>query len=177
MRRGSKIMVLVAVALAVLVALGVPQAGAAAKEVVIGLQCDRVGPTNTIGPFFCAGVHDYVKLVNKKGGVEGYQVRVLEIDHKYEVPLGVEAYERHKREGAVSILLYGTPHTYALTPKLTEDKIPGTSPGFGRADATDGTRYPYIFPIAATYWSQATASVKYVLDQAKGQRPDRKSVV
>ncbi len=170
-RRGTTLIIPLAIALGWGVALGVPEAGAAAKEVVIGLQCDRVGPTNTIGPFFCAGVHDYVKLVNKKGGVEGYQVRVLEIDHKYEVPLAVESYERHKREGAVSILLYGTPQTYALTPKLTEDKIPGTSPGFGRADATDGTRYPYIFPIAATYWSQATASVKYILEQVKGKRP------
>ena len=170
-RRGIIVIATLALLVGGLLAVGVPQAGAAAKEVVIGLQCDRVGPTNTIGPFFCAGVHDYVKLVNKKGGVEGYQVRALEIDHKYEVPLAVESYERHKREGAVSILLYGTPQTYALTPKLTEDKIPGTSPGFGRADATDGTRYPYIFPIAATYWSQAAASVKYILDQAKGKRP------
>lgn len=147
-----------------------PRAGAAAKEVVIGVHCDRVGPTNTIGPFFCAGVHDYVKLVNKKGGVEGYQIRAFEIDMKYEVPLAVEAYQRQKQEGAVSILLYGTPQTYALAPKLNEDKIPGTAPGFGRADAADG-RLPYVFPIAATYWSQATASVKYVLDHAKGQRP------
>ena len=149
---------------------GVPPAGAAAKEAVIGMHCDRVGPTNTIGPFFCAGAHDYVKLVNKKGGVEGYQIRLSEIDMKYEVPLAVEAYQRQKQEGAVSIMLYGTPQTYALAPKLAEDKILGTSPGFGRADAADG-RLPYIFPIAATYWSQATASVKYILDQVKGQRP------
>jgi branched-chain amino acid transport system substrate-binding protein len=170
MRRGSRITVIIAAALGGLLAAGVPRAGAAAKEVVIGVQCDRTGATNTIGPFFCAGVHDYIHLVNKKGGVEGYQIRGFEIDMKYEVPLAVEAYQRQKQEGAVSIMLYGTPQTYALTPKLTEDKIPGTSPGFGRADASDG-RLPYIFPIAATYWSQATASVKYIMDQVKGHRP------
>ena len=42
---------------------------------------------------------------------------------------GVESYERHKKEGAVSIAVYGTPHIYALAAKLTEDRIPGTSPG------------------------------------------------
>jgi tetratricopeptide (TPR) repeat protein len=37
---------------------------------------------------------------------------------------------------------------YARTEKLTEAQIPGTSPGFGRADATDVIRYPYMFPDA-----------------------------
>jgi branched-chain amino acid transport system substrate-binding protein len=66
--------------------------------------------------------------------------------------------------------VYGTPQIYALTQKLTEDKIPGTSPGFGKAAAADGTRYPYIFPIAATYWSQGTAAVKFAKDQLGGLR-------
>lgn len=55
--------------------------------------------------------------------------------------------------------------TADLAWKLTQDHIPGTSPGFGRADAADGTRYPYIFPIAATYWSQAAAAVQFVKRQ------------
>ena len=54
---------------------------------------------------------------------------------------------------------------YALTQKLMEDRIPGTSPGFGRADAADGVRYPYLFPIAATYWSQGAAAVHFVKQQ------------
>jgi len=116
----------------------------------------------------CPGYHDYVRLVNSKGGVDGHRIKAIEIDHEYKVPQGVEAYERHKKEGAVAISLYGTPHTYALTQKLTEDKIPGTSPGFGRGDSADGIRYPYIFPLAASYWSQAAASVKYAKDQLGG---------
>jgi branched-chain amino acid transport system substrate-binding protein len=140
----------------------------AKDEIVIGLQCDRTGATQVVGVNLCPGYHDYVKLVNAKGGVEGHPIRVIEIDHEYKVPLGVEAYERHKKEGAVLISLYGTPQTYALTQKLTEDKIPGTSPGFGRADSADGKRYPYIFPIAATYWSQATGAVKFTSDQLGG---------
>ena len=152
------------------VALGAPAPAAPNQEIVVGLQCDRTGATQTVGVHLCPGYHDYVNLVNSKGGIMGHKIRALEIDHEYKVPQGVEAYERHKKEGAVLISLYGTPHTYALTQKLTEDRIPGTSPGFGRADAADGTRYPYIFPIAATYWSQATAAVKFAGDQLKGLR-------
>ena len=64
--------------------------------------------------------------------------------------------------------VYGTPHVYALAQKLTEDRIPGTSPGFGSAAAADGQRYPYIFPIAATYWSQGAAAVDFVKKQLGG---------
>jgi branched-chain amino acid transport system substrate-binding protein len=147
---------------------GNPSPAAAQKEVVIGLQCDRTGATQTVGVYLCPGYHDYIKLVNFKGGVEGYKIKAIEIDHEYKVPQGMEAYERHKKEGAVLISLYGTPHTQALTAKLTEDRIPGTSPGFGTAAATDGTKYPYIFPIAATYWSQGTAAVEFAGKQMGG---------
>jgi branched-chain amino acid transport system substrate-binding protein len=157
----------VAILTAVLFALGGAVPIHAAQDIMIGLQCDRTGPTQTVGVVLCPGYHDYVDLVNEKGGVDGHMIRVHEIDHEYKVPPAVESYERFKTEGAVLIALYGTPQTYALTEKLTEDRIPGTSPGFGRADATDGMRYPYIFPIAATYWSQATAAVKFVKDQLK----------
>ena len=143
---------------------------AANHEIVIGLECDRTGPTQVVGVNLCPGYDDYIALVNSRGGVAGHTLKVIEIDHEYKVPAAVEAYERQKKDGAVLIGLYGTPQTYALTQKLTEDRIPGTSPGFGRADATDGTRYPYVFPIAATYWSQATAAVKFAGDQLKGLR-------
>ena len=137
-------------------------------EIVIGLQCDRTGATQTVGVNLCPGYHDYIKLVNSKGGVGGHTIRAIEIDHEYKVPQGMEAYERHKKEGAVVIGVYGTPHVYALAQKLTEDRIPGTSPGFGSAAAADGQRYPYIFPIAATYWSQGAAAVDFVKKQLGG---------
>ena len=50
----------------------------------------------------------------------------------------MEAYERLKRDGAVATLDYGTPIVYALTPRHMDDKIPAITPGFGRADSTDG---------------------------------------
>jgi branched-chain amino acid transport system substrate-binding protein len=140
----------------------------AGHEIVIGLQCDRTGATQTVGVYLCPGYHDYVALVNSKGGVEGHKIKAIEIDHEYKVPPAMESYERHKKEGAVLIGIYGTPQTYALTQRLTEDKIPGTSPGFGSAAAADGTRYPYIFPIAATYWSQAAAAADFAKKQLGG---------
>ena len=147
---------------------------AANHEIVIGMQCDRTGATQTVGVKLCPGYHDYIKLINSKGGIEGHKIKAIEIDHEYKVPQGMESYERHKKEGAVLIGIYGTPHTYALMAKLLEDRIPGTSPGFGSAAAADGQRYPYLFPIAATYWSQGAAAVKFAKDQLGGNLKGKK---
>jgi branched-chain amino acid transport system substrate-binding protein len=144
------------------------------SEIVIGVQCDRTGPTQIVGTVLCPAFHDYVALVNSKGGVDGHPIKAIEIDHEYKVPPAVESYERHKKEGAVTMAVYGTPQIYALTAKLTEDRIPGTSPGFGSAAAADGARYPYIFPIAATYWSQGAAAVEFVKKQLGGNLKGKK---
>ena len=143
-------------------------------EIVIGVQCDRTGPTQIVGTVLCPAFHDYVALVNSRGGVEGFKIKALEIDHEYKVPPAVESYERHKKDGAVTMAIYGTPQIYALAAKLTEDRIPGTSPGFGSAAAADGVRYPYIFPIAATYWSQGAAAIDFVKKQMGGSLKGKK---
>ena len=144
------------------------------SEIVIGVQCDRTGPTQIVGTVLCPAFHDYIALVNSRGGVDGHPIKAIEIDHEYKVPPAVESYERHKKEGAVTMAVYGTPQIYALTAKLTEDRIPGTSPGFGSAAAADGARYPFIFPIAATYWSQGAAAVDFVKKQLSGNLKGKK---
>ncbi|HKW92512.1 MAG TPA: ABC transporter substrate-binding protein [Methylomirabilota bacterium] len=168
---------LLAISTALVLLIGTPLVAvrpvAAAQDIVLGLQCDRTGPTQVVGVKFCPGYNDYIALVNSQGGVMGHKLRVVEVDNEYKVPPAIEGYEREKKDGAVIIALYGTPQTYALTEKLTEDQIPGTSPGFGRAAAADGTRYPYVFPIAATYWSQGAAAVQFARDQL-GTLKDKK---
>ncbi|HJZ33164.1 MAG TPA: ABC transporter substrate-binding protein [Hyphomicrobiaceae bacterium] len=160
--------------LASVLALVAGAAMAQEKELVFGLQCDRTGATQTVGVFLCPGYHDYINLLNSKGGIEGYKIKVLEIDNEYKVPPAMEAHERFKKEGAVLEGLYGTPQTAALNKKLEEDKMLGTSPGFGTAAATDGKRYPYTFPIAASYWSQGAAAVSFAKKQLGGSLKDKK---
>lgn len=160
MRRNGWIAVVLVLSLAL--ATAVP--AAADHPIKVGGQCDRTGATKLVGVEICPGVTDYIKLVNKKGGVLGHKLDYTEIEHGYTVDRGVEAYERLKRDGAVAVFDYGTPIVYALSPRHMDDKIPGITPGFGRADSTDGTVWPFIFPMAATYWSQAGAGMKYIKD-------------
>jgi len=144
------------------------------KEVLIGGLCDRTGATQVNGIGICPAFQDYYDLINSKGGIEGFKIKFMEIDHEYKVPPAVEAYEREKLEGATSIMVYGTPQVQALNQKLTEDKIPGTSPGFGIAASADGKRFPYLFPVAATYWSQGAAAIKFAKDNLGGSLKDKK---
>ena len=149
-------------------------AAAQQKEVLIGMQCDRTGATQITGVVLCPAMHDYYDLVNAGGGVGGYTIKADEIDNEYKVPQAVEAYQRQKQEGAVLMTLYGTPMTVALNQRLEEDKIATTSPGFGISAAADGTRYPYLFPIAATYWSQGAAAVQFAKDKLGGNLKGKK---
>src|ERR1051325_3724880 len=141
--------------------LAAATASAKDKQVRIGFQCDRTGPTQVVGIRLCPAVHDYIDLINSQGGIEGFKIVADELDNEYKVPPAVEEYGRQKGEGAVAMILYGTPQVQALNKKLEEDKIPGTSPGFGISASADGKRFPYLFPIAATYWSQGAAAVQF----------------
>ncbi|MEZ5849262.1 MAG: ABC transporter substrate-binding protein [Hyphomicrobiaceae bacterium] len=144
------------------------------KEIVIGAQCDRTGPTQIVGTVLCPAYHHYMNLVNKRGGVEGYKIKVIEIDHEYKVPPAIEAHERFKKEGAVMTSAFGTPQLIALLKKFDEDKMPVTSPGIGSSAAADGKKYNYVFPIAATYWSQTGGAVKYAKDRLGGNLKGKK---
>ncbi|HTI79801.1 MAG TPA: ABC transporter substrate-binding protein [Acetobacteraceae bacterium] len=162
----------IATALALCVAAG--GASAQQKEILIGSQCDRTGPTQLVGTIFCPAVQDYVNLVNSQGGVGGYKVVINELDNNYQVPSAIEEYERHKQQGMVSTLIWGTPQAEALNPRLEKDHIPGTSPGFGSAAAANGGKYQYLFPLAATYWSQGAAGIQFIKDKLGGDLKGKK---
>jgi branched-chain amino acid transport system substrate-binding protein len=72
------------------------------------------------------------------------------------------------------MILYGTPQVQALNQKLNEDHIPATSPGFGISASADGKRFPYLFPVAATYWSQGAAAIQFAKQKLGGSLKGKK---
>jgi len=172
MRNLAKLTLTLAAAAAGLAYAG--SAMAADKELLIGVQCDRTGPTQIVGTVLCPAMQDYYKLVNSKGGIDGWMIKGDEIDNAYKVPESIEAYERQKQMGALVMTFYGTPQTVALNQRLEQDKMPTTSPGFGISAAADGNRFPYLFPIAATYWSQGAAAISFAKQQLGGDLKGKK---
>jgi branched-chain amino acid transport system substrate-binding protein len=146
----------------------------AEKTIVIGMQNDRTGPTQIVGNILGPATHHYIDLINKNGGLDGYKIEAPETDTQYQVPPAIEEYEHAKQMDAVSVMLYGTPQTEALAPRLDSDHIPGTCPGFGPAPASNGARFPYVFPIAANYWSQGAAALQFAKEQLGNNLHDKK---
>jgi branched-chain amino acid transport system substrate-binding protein len=83
----------------------------------------------------------------------------------------VECYEKLKNNGPTGAALvnpYSTGITYQLIPKAAVDKIPIHSMGYGRTASADGRVFEWAFNFPTTYWSQASAFVKYVGEQEGG---------
>ncbi len=152
--------------LALVVSVGVGQG----KVLKIGNFCDRLGPTQTIGVKYCVGFHDYMDLVNSRGGVEGWKVEHNEIEHGYAVPKAVEGYNKFKAEGYLAVVSYGTPITDALKTFANRDKISLLTPGFGISDVEDAAKFPYVFVGVASYKSQIAAIYQYIKESWKENR-------
>jgi branched-chain amino acid transport system substrate-binding protein len=133
----------------------------------------RTGPYAPNGIPFADGYADYLDMINARdGGVNGVKITYEECETGYNNDKGVECYERLKNKGPTGASLVdplSTGITYALIERATADKIPVVSMGYGRADASYGAVFPYVFTLPATYWAQADALIKYVAQQEGGE--------
>src|SRR5258705_13464539 len=114
MKRRAFMRGILAIATALVLAAGslltaAPSHAQSKSEIVIGVQCDRTGPTQIVGTVLCPAFHDYIALVNSRGGVDGHPIKAIEIDNENKWPPPVESYERQKKEGAGTMAVNGTP--------------------------------------------------------------------
>jgi branched-chain amino acid transport system substrate-binding protein len=157
---------------AVALALGAgPLAGVIAaqdKVMFVPLLVYRTGPFAPNGIPSANGFNDYFNLINERdGGINGVKIAWEECETQYKTDLGVECYERLKGKlgGAVLVNPFSTGITYQLIPKAPVDKIVIHSSGYGMTASADGRWFPWVFNFPMTYWSQASAFIKYVAAQ------------
>jgi branched-chain amino acid transport system substrate-binding protein len=163
---------------AVLVRLVGVTVGAVGGEQFIPILGYREGALKALGISMTNGFIDYVTLLNERdGGIHGVPLVWEECETVYDIDRGVECYERLKSKGstgAAVVVPPGTPITYALLERATQDRIPLLTPGFGRSDASDGRVFPYVFTAPTNYWSLNTAKIRFIgqraggMDQLKG---------
>jgi len=167
-------------ALALAVAPLAPSALAQSKEMFVPSTVYRTGPYAPSGTPFANGFWDYITMINERdGGVNGVKLLLEECETQYDTKQGVECYERLKGKGptgAVVVNPLSTGITYQLIPKAAVDKIPVHSMGYGMTAAADGRWFPWVFNFPTTYWSQASAVIRYIgqqeggLDKLKGKK-------
>ena len=137
----------------------------------------RTGPFAPGGAKNANGYTAYLEMVQKRdGGVAGVEIKFEECEFGYKTDRGVECYERLKSKGSVISNPYSTGLTYKLIPKAPVDQIPILSMGYGMSGAADGRWFPWVFNFPTSYWSQASAFIKYVgnelggMDKLKGKK-------
>jgi len=144
----------------------------AQKEQFIPMMVYRTGPYAPSGIPTADGYRDYLKLLDiRDHGINGVKVTWEECETSYNNAKGVECYEKLKNKGPTGASLfnpYSTGITYQLIPKSAVDKIPLHSMGYGRTAAADGEVFPYVFNFPGTYWSQASALIRYIGEQEGG---------
>ena len=147
------------------------------KTMFLPLLVYRTGPFAPNGIPSANGFNDYFTLVNERdGGINGVKLTWEECETAYKTDLGVECYERLKGKGPLIINPFSTGITYQLIPKAPVDKIVIHSSGYGMTASADGRWFPWVFNFPMTYWSQASAFIKYVgaqeggLDKLKGKK-------
>jgi branched-chain amino acid transport system substrate-binding protein len=152
-------------------ALTAPIATQAVAEdsVYVPLLTYRTGAFADSGTPIANGMTDYMRLVNKSGGVNGVKIDFEECETGYKTDVGVECYERLKAKKPIIINPYSTGITNAIIPKTIEDKIPVLSMGYGLTPAADGSVFPWVFNFPTTYWSQVSAFVRYIEQQEGGE--------
>src|SRR6185437_4571594 len=132
----------------------------------------RTGPYAPNGIPFADGYADYLDMLNARdGGVDGVKLAYEECETGYNNDKGVECYERLKHKGPTGATVVdplSTGITYALIERATADKIPIVSMGYGRADASYGPVFPYVFTFPVTYWEGADAMITYIAQQEGG---------
>ena len=165
-------MALAGLAVATGLSAGVASEALAQGEQFVPLLIYRTGPYAPNGIPIANAMNDYFTLVNERdGGVGGVKLTWEECETAYNNDRGVECYERLKDRGSTGASVvnpYSTGITYALIERATADKIPVLSMGYGRTDGSDGRVFPYVFTVPMTYWSQASALIKYIADQEGG---------
>lgn len=141
----------------------VPEPVQAEDSIYIPLLSYRTGPFAGSGIPIADGMHDYLAMLNERdGGIGGVKLVIEECETGYNAQKGVECYEGTKGKGAVVYNPYATGITLQLIPKAPVDKIPILSMGYGLSAAADGQKFPWVFNPPGTYWSQASAIIRYI---------------
>ena len=138
------------------------QAQAPAQPVKFALCYDLSKSYGFVTPQIAQAAHDYAKILNQKGGIEGHPIEILVQDHGNEPQRGIECYEKMKREGAVAFDFLSTPVSRAVLPRAMADGNVMVQSFVGRGDAVDGDVFKWIFPIGPTYWGQMANNIHYI---------------
>jgi branched-chain amino acid transport system substrate-binding protein len=140
--------------------------GVTDTEILIGMSTVLTGPSDYLGISFKNGAMAYFNHINKLGGVDGREIKLIAYDDGYEPGRCIENTYKLIDEDKVFCLFgnVGTPTTMAIKPIIIEKKIPLVAPFTG----AEPLRHPLvkeIFHYRASYYDEVEKFIKGVVDE------------
>jgi branched-chain amino acid transport system substrate-binding protein len=139
-----------------------PATGAPIK---IGFVWGITGATAEIVAPASAAAHAYFDDLNKRGGIKGRPVQMVEIDSKYQVPLAQEGYKKVTAEDGVPlVVLASTGDTEALAAQINTDNVTAITFSCDEKWAKPELN-PHVFTICTTYQDQMSTALKFIKER------------
>jgi branched-chain amino acid transport system substrate-binding protein len=136
---------------------------AAAADILVGQTAGFTGPVAAGVKETTDGALLYIDSVNKKGGVNGQQVKLISLDDKF-LPANAAENARKLVEDDHVVALFltrGTPHTQAVLPIVKKYNVPLVAPSTG-AMVLHEPVIPQVFNVRATYQREAEKAIDYL---------------
>jgi branched-chain amino acid transport system substrate-binding protein len=156
-------------------AIGSGSTLAAERSVNMLFSGQLTGPGGSIVVPLFQGADDYIKEINAKGGVDGIKINWIVSDSRYDVARAISFYQRYRKTPRLlTMLVCGTPHTYALQPLATRDKIPlFSTSGGGRFVLEPG----YVFFTTPPFQNVTGADLDWIVADWKKKGKSGKPTV
>jgi len=143
-----------------------PQRGVTDNEIVIGTYTDLSGVTAMWGVNNSDAIRMAFDAQNAKGGINGRKIRYIVEDNQYQVPRSVQAANKLINRDHVFLMIAngGTPMNNATMPEQLEKGVPNMFP-LTSARSMYEPFHRLKFGLAASYYDQLRAGVKYFVEQ------------
>jgi branched-chain amino acid transport system substrate-binding protein len=127
-------------------------AAAAQEPIVLGQSAALTGNAAELGTEMRLGANLYFDAINKAGGINGRQIKLVTLDDGYDPVKAAENTKKLINEQQVFALFgyVGTPTSAAALPIFTEAKVPFVAPFTGAALLREPLNR-YIFNVRASY--------------------------
>ena len=145
--------------------------GASDTEIRLGQTMPFSGPVSVAGAVGHASMA-YFAALNKAGGINGRQVKLISLDDGYSPPKTVEATRRLVEDENVLAMFgsVGTPTNAAVQKYLNGKKIPQLFITTGGSRFRDPKLFPWTMAFIPGYAAEGKAMARYVLAPVTGPK-------
>ncbi len=143
------------------------------KTIFVGALNDESGPGAAIGKAFAIGKRVAFAATNAKGGINGWNIKLIEQDHAYNPSKSVQAYGKIKNKVLYIATSFGTPNTLPLRDQLTQDKILA----FPASLSSKMAEHTFTPPLATSYKLEAMRAMDWVVKKSRKASRVRAAIV